>query len=278
MREEWIKHFNDLHATSRTALHAFNLAIPWYRGQARVSWKLVPSVFRNAKGFNYETNISIRFMSRARARMREHPPNNDFGAWLSVMRHHGLPTRLLDWSESLLLAAYFVIADTAAFSEDGCIWALAATRLNKQQLGDHAIFPIEHAKALSVVNAAFTGKNVDQYLAVIPAHVDLRMLLQQSHFTVHGGPTPLESLPHADDYLIRFVVPAADKPELALSLNNMGINESTVFPELDNLARYLSSLTFSNEDIPPPPPPPPVAPPAPTTADLIQGNSGQTTS
>ena len=106
----------------------------WFRGHALDAWALLPRVRRD------HTPEQQRYLTnefRPRAAMRyAHPPDaDDYAGWLALMQHYGLPTRLLDWSRSPLVAAYFATEKCHRHSSgepagDACIWALAPMELN----------------------------------------------------------------------------------------------------------------------------------------------------
>src|SRR5580700_3662716 len=79
----------------------------WYRGVGSVGYALQPSVYRGQFD-GEERNLVIDFMARARpCASADVPGSAEHGHWLCLMQHCGLPTRLLDWSESLLVATFF---------------------------------------------------------------------------------------------------------------------------------------------------------------------------
>src|SRR6516162_4373931 len=101
----------------------------WWRGQSVAEWDLLPSVYRGQPPFD-EENLTFHFLNLARSRHSRCPQDSDFGSWLFLMQHYRLPTRILDWSLSPLVAAHFVVANAHHDDRDGAIWALTATRLN----------------------------------------------------------------------------------------------------------------------------------------------------
>jgi hypothetical protein len=76
-------------------------------------------------------------------------------------------------------------------------------------------------------------------LAVQPVEIDLRMMLQQSMFTIHGERSALEELPNADVFLRKYEIPLACRRTVAAGLEMLGIRRSTLFPELEHLAREI---------------------------------------
>lgn len=100
---------------------------PLWRGHANIDWKLQAEVFRptsNGSPANESTLLGY-FMSHAERRYQRCPPGSDRVAWLMLARHYGLPTRLLDWSMSPLVALYFA---TQHDDVDGCrlAWLIRA--------------------------------------------------------------------------------------------------------------------------------------------------------
>ena len=156
------------------------------------------------------------------------------------MQHFGLPTRLLDWTESPLVAAFFAVTYERRDS-DAAIWCLSPADLNESTTGRPSIALLGHERVCELLRPAFLGgASPDITVAVASQEVDLRMAVQQSAFTLHGGPTALESHPMADRFLRKFIIPAADREGWRRELWLLGIRRSMLFPDIQNLARELS--------------------------------------
>ena len=128
-----IRTLGDLVEAAKIACEGLNARVVWYRGQGDSVWALHPSVYRtNHWAGRYEIDLTWEFYLRAPSRYVGCPRHNDPLGWLTLMRHHGLPTRLLDWTESILVAAYFALDHEAPAGRPAAIWALAPTLLNAE--------------------------------------------------------------------------------------------------------------------------------------------------
>ena len=98
----------------------------WWRGHADSSWDLTPGIFRKEYKDNkgQEHNMINYFMHRAAPRYARLPEKDDYSGWLFLMQHYGIPTRLLDWTESPLLALYFAVTDEKYSNSSGAVWGL----------------------------------------------------------------------------------------------------------------------------------------------------------
>ena len=104
----------------------------WFRGQSDYSWGLVPSVQRkDGMGEHYEQYITTNFMIHTMRLNPSVPQRYDHASWLTLMQHYGLPTRLLDWSESPLVALYFALSSDEDAKTDAAVWVLNPMKLNK---------------------------------------------------------------------------------------------------------------------------------------------------
>jgi hypothetical protein len=237
----------ELISQSRAIAEAWAISVVWWRGHSRAvpAWTLVPGVHRRNQGATYERNISGRFRLKAYTRYHQCPPEGDLVAWLFLMQHYRLPTRLLDWSESAVVAAFFAVTENEA--EDGALWALNPFALNQNQIGETGILDAHAPAPEALLSLAFLpGKEEPTHtLAIYGREVDPRMLVQQSAFTIHATHTPIEAMPNADVFVNKYTIPAASKPLIRAELNSIGIQLHTLFPDLEHLAEYLADLHFA---------------------------------
>ncbi len=221
---------------------------PWWRGHGAFDWKLVPKVHREGRGHQYEKNIALRFRHRAGTRYPKCPDYDDGPAWVFLMQHYGLPTRLVDWTESVLVAAFFAVQEDEP--KDAALWGLNPAVLNEHQCGVRGpIFP-GHSSARRVFSAVFQEGTAEEtkIIAVEPNQVDPRVMIQQSMFTIHSDKTPLDSNAASGDFLAKFRIPEETRIGLRHELYIIGIHESTLFPDLEHLARDLASMVYTTEE------------------------------
>ncbi|MCK4739653.1 MAG: FRG domain-containing protein [Deltaproteobacteria bacterium] len=225
--------------------------IPWWRGQGISKWGLIPTLFRENNSDN-EFELNITFKRQARVRYEKCPDENDRTSWLFLMRHYGLPSRLLDWSESPLTALFFAVEDEKDDS-DGALWSINPGELNEvfSGINPKGIFDCHDERVTKVIKDIPLSVS-DKYLppagkkvlAIMSEHFDLRHLLQQAVFTLHESDMDLDKHEKADLFLIKFIIPAGAKSDLRRSLHYLGINRSTLFPDLDNLSTHLNQMKW----------------------------------
>jgi hypothetical protein len=217
-----------------------------FRGQADAGWNLEPSVHRGYSP-QQERYFTNEFRVRARSRYATCPENNDFSGWLAIMQHYGLPTRLLDWTYSPLVAAFFAVhPDYAppgmADDRDVCIWVLAARLLNQSQGFEPLIFPLDAVSYEPLIEPAFKNRKEPNTIGVAMAiEHDPRIQLQQGAFTVHSSRKPLNLLPGCDTWLRKFIIQNGDVTNFLNELDLLGIKKSNLFPDLTSLASELKS-------------------------------------
>jgi hypothetical protein len=215
---------------------------PWFRGQP-IDKPLLPKVFRR----NYpEQDLIDEFRLRAPA-LANTPAFSDEGEWLFLMQHHGLPTRLLDWTEGALIALYFAIGG-ATRPRSPVVWMINPVELNSFSIGKRLILLAQRDQGRTYIHRAFAGSEF-QYVhpaAIYPNNVHLRMAAQRSRFTIFGASdAPLEDQ-LADSpviragYLKKYSFDPKEHTNMASELHMYGISKSTVFPDLDGLAEEIT--------------------------------------
>jgi hypothetical protein len=249
--EDRIESIADLTRAVDVAYDRFKHDDLWYRGQADAKWSLLPSIYRSYGPAN-ETDMLYDFQVAAGVRHSCCPASDDWAGWISLAQHYGLPTRLLDWSRSILVAAYFAVVHEGGEhgsdeggehgSDDAAIWALSPGGLNGLRAsGREALYRLDDQRATSLLAPAFGGGPAKaKVLATVPCQLDIRMMVQQSVFTLHGPRVALDCLDGCERVLIKFVVPADAKPRIETGLSRLGINRSDLYPDLSNLAQHIA--------------------------------------
>lgn len=221
--------------------------VHFWRGQSDAAWGLVPSIFRinDSLDRQYESNTCRQFRRQARVRYPACPTRFDYAGWLFLMQHYRAPTRLLDWSESPLVALFFAAIDSA--DSDGCVWALDALLLNAHYCGgDELLWGPSDKRVLPLFRGAFDDQSDEpgSTIAILPEHTDLRHVMQNACFTVHGDRTLIESTDIGKSCLTRIVIPASAKDRLLKDLKILGIHRSSIFPDLEGLAGELRDTRY----------------------------------
>lgn len=181
----------------------------------------------------------------ARSRYAHCPREDDDAGWLFLMQHHGMPTRLLDWSLSPLIATYFAVrrldAPQRAAKKDGAICALAMRHIDRSDSFEQDPNDQIDAIARRALSPMETWPVHERgAVAVAPPEIHPRMTAQSSMFTLHMRTAALEDDKTVVKHLMKAVVPWTAKPRLSQELAELCIQEHTVFPDLDALSHHLS--------------------------------------
>lgn len=216
--------------------------VMWYRGQRDSSWKIQPSIQRDAGWVKHEQDMLSRFKQRAISRISRVPLSE--WEWVCLAQHHRLPTRLLDWTENPLIGLYFAIesAPNGERETDAKVFALDATTLNRQSYGaDPGIMTLDERNSALVDYLPSTSQSGVKFpLAVVAPQYFDRIVAQSGVFTIKHQLDALDFEDHAKTALHHWTIPAECKTEIRRQLNKLGINDSTVYPDPDRIAAVIS--------------------------------------
>jgi hypothetical protein len=231
----------------------------WYRGHAGAGYQLKPTsgrphryAGRSMEGFDSDTER--RFLDRFRRRAYA-LTNGVLNEWevMFIARHHGLPTRILDWTGSPLVALYFAVSER--LESAGALWGFAKVRGHRHELPIAELVSADEAKTgpftiygQSDGSQPKRGRTRDAVKLIHPIYNSPRITAQSGIFTFHSNPSvdlaDYANVAFAEDRLdvqtlFRWEIDQARKPHLIKSLDEMGVNAKTVYPDLDGLAKDL---------------------------------------
>lgn len=222
----------------------------WYRGVSSASHSLVPKLFR--KKTANEQALYRHFKDRALQMGVDREPTTEW-EWYFIMQHYGLPTRLLDWTHGALLALYFAVR-SHRHDKSPAVWIMDPAWLNNRSHGIPSPIAVPHSGADRYLSPALSGNRSGvspSPMAILPAHITRRMSVQRSTFTIHGlSEECLSTLAVSDPEarLVKCVIPKRKVGLIWHHLHACGISESTVFPDLESLARESEHLYSTPKD------------------------------
>ena len=223
----------------------------WYRGQSKDNpekYKLLPSSYRDSLTHDFENDVYMKFKAKAVPFLEKTPQT--FWEWLFIMQHHGVPTRLLDWSEDALIALMFAIEnrsslDTIGF--DSVVWCLNPIELNNNFTFDSTknnnVPNIESDDITSAFGqSATSGLPINHPVAVVGSLNNERIIAQKGVFTVFPKPPyvkPLEETNNVNNFLVKIIIKKSSIDSIKKQLYNIGLNESSLYPGLDAIGKII---------------------------------------
>lgn len=172
-----------------------------------------------------------------------------------VGQHHGLPTRLLDWTHSSLVALHFANTEgdlTCLDKRDCVVWRIDARELNKKLPEKYrSVLKKNQTFIFSVKNLASVTNSIAEYdadmadsamVTVEPPSIDQRIVNQYSFFTiVPRGIVNLEEYLYAHtSNTVKYVIDRSFRWDLRNILDQLNMNERMIYPGLDGIAKWLA--------------------------------------
>lgn len=202
------------------------------------------------KNFPREINLLNLFKQKANW-LLDRAPLTEFD-WLFWMRHYGGPTRLLDWSESPLVALYFATFEfKKTNNKDGALWLLDPLSLNESaQIPNKNDLPsVDGGQAderlletYTVEEVADERKDVQQPIAVLAPRNNIRMHAQLGVFTINHRDKVAISDINGGKCLTKFIIPAAAKANIRRELEICKITRTQLFPEVASVATSIAEM------------------------------------
>ncbi len=217
-----------------------------FRGLSNAGYGLHTSLVR-LNGAAVERHLLRDFRKYARIAAKDDSQWN----WLALAQHHGLPTRLLDWTYSPYVAMHFATARLETFHLDGLIWCIDYVRTNdylpeplKAVLAEEnvGVFSAEMLERVAGRLQELDSLAAEPFVVFLePPSLDERIVNQFALFSMLSDPVA-----RLDEWLIerpalvrRIVIPAELKWEVRDKLDQANITERVLFPGLDGLSQWL---------------------------------------
>jgi FRG domain len=226
-------------------LHRSNFA---YRGRWDADDDLATTLLKlGGDTRTLERNLLRNFRKYA---MAEAVPMDSPWNWLALGQHHGLPTRLLDWTYSPYVALHFATSKRDCFDRDGAVWMIDYVRAHERapkklreclEAEGTNLFTTEMLESVAPDLDDLAALNDEFVLFVEPPSFDERIVNQYALFSLTSRPDrALDSWVREHGELARrIVIPAGLKWEVRDKLDQANVTERVLFPGLDGLTRWL---------------------------------------
>jgi hypothetical protein len=226
---------------------------PWFRGVSGARPELLPALYRGRFApldQKDESDLMLEFKRVAPSLRPGLPHHTRRIDWLAIGQHHGLPTRLLDWTESSLAALFFALENAQpgmSMPLQSGVWMLNPDWLNRLAGVADGVLVLtdepennEIDRRWGLLRASDCGV---EPISIRPVQLATRVAAQSGVFTLFGSARePLDQLSGAGQHLTKIEIEPASVSALREELQWAGVTAATLFPDLDGLSRYLKTV------------------------------------
>jgi len=232
-----------------------------FRGLSHEEYPLKPSLNRICNDKLYLEKALLRNFKKYSS--LEIKDKDNFWEVVSLAQHHGLPTRLLDWTFSPYVAAHFVTENFSHYNADGAIWCIDFVKCRdflpkglKRILDDNMAntFSIDMLK--DVIKDFEFLETLESHsegfpLFFEPPSLDSRIINQYALFSVMSSSQHIISnwLESHNELGFKIIIPADVKLEMRDKLDQININERSIYPGIDGLCKWLCRHYTPTENI-----------------------------
>ena len=233
-----------------------------YRGMTNASFRMVTSLRRNCKDLQQSLEPSI-LMNFAKYAILEDPSIAQ-SVWRQMImgQHHGLPTRLLDWTQSALVALHFAVTedDLGRMEDHDCmVWRIDISELHallpegyRQVLRAHTaeVFTVDMLHEASRSLAQYDRDMGDSAMVVLePPSINARIVNQYSFFSVipMGMENIEQFLDRCTGKTVKYVIDRRLRWRVRDMLDQLNMSERIVYPGLEGISRWIGRHYFVQE-------------------------------
>jgi hypothetical protein len=229
----------------------------WFRGVCQKRRLLIPGAYRQT---DYDEEDPLLDLQQQGAKFAKIDPHESWSNYY-LAQHYGIPTRLLDWSESFSAALFFAL-DGAQPKDTPVVWILNPCSLNKHLFKWDGLYIPEGREPLKIWLPS--GIKIEQRIpfhpnrppnlnnqwpiAILPRQDIQRIQMQKGQFTVHGRDTrPLDKIilsthPFPHKVIARIDLKLNDKDEARDQLALLGVTRGSIYPDMDNYVKELKQF------------------------------------
>ena len=235
-----------------------------YRGMTNASFRMVTSLRRNCRSLQRTLEPAILKNFAKYAVIEDPSVANSVWRQMILGQHHGLPTRLLDWTQSALVALHFAVSeeDLAHMEDHDCmVWRVDIQELHSllpeayQQVmrsNQAEVFSVDMLGSVTQSLAQYDRDLGDRGMVVLePPSINARIVNQYSFFSVipMGMENVEDFLNRCTENTVKYVIDRSLRWRVRDMLDQLNMSERIVYPGLDGLSRWIARHYYVKEKI-----------------------------